>query len=193
MDSALFVSVSKAGREVGRGGGRGGTSKGKLDSRCRSEGLASQAKIACNRCQKPGHIRPNCPERQCFKCQGWGHEAVSCPSKVPTPKQNVEKEKEESAVMVVSQEPDSEVTAETKLDETDGGDKTCFMSVEIEKDISPVGKLPPETTVERWVSDSGCSHFYDAFTTWSITARVEASIELLTTVRCRLKALEIYR
>ena len=33
------------------------------------------------------------------------------------------------------------------------------MSVEIEKDVPPVGKLPPETTVERRVADSGCSQF----------------------------------
>ena len=33
------------------------------------------------------------------------------------------------------------------------------MSVEIEKDVPSVGKLPPETTVERGVADSGCSQF----------------------------------
>ena len=33
------------------------------------------------------------------------------------------------------------------------------MSVGIEKDVPPVGKLLPETTVERWVADSGCSQF----------------------------------
>ena len=96
-DSALFVSGSKTGRRVGRGGGRGGTYKGKLGSKGRSEGLSSQA-MTCNNYLKPGHIRPNCPERQCFKCQGWGHEAVSCPSKVPTPNKNVDKKKDESAV-----------------------------------------------------------------------------------------------
>ena len=85
-DSALFMSGLKAGRGVGRGGGRGGTNKGKLDSRGRSEGLSSQAKMTCHHCQKPGHVRPNCPERQCFKYQGWGHEAVSSSSKVPTSK-----------------------------------------------------------------------------------------------------------
>ena len=63
-DSAIFVSGSKAGRRVGRGGGRGATNKGKLDRRDQSEGLSSQAKIACKHCQKPGHIRPNWPERQ---------------------------------------------------------------------------------------------------------------------------------
>ena len=67
------------------------------------------------------------------------------------------KKKDESATIAVSQEPDSEVTAETKLDETDGGGTTCFISVEIEKDVPPVEKLPPETTVERWVAYSGCS------------------------------------
>ena len=59
--------------------------------------------------------------------------------------------------MAVNQEPDSEVTVETKLDEFDGRGTTCFMGVEIEKDIPPVGELPPETTVERWVVDSGCT------------------------------------
>ena len=75
--SALFLSGSKTGWGVGRGGGRGGTYKGKLDSKGRSEGLSSQA-MTCNNYLKLGHIRPNCPERQCFKCQGWDHEAVSC-------------------------------------------------------------------------------------------------------------------
>ena len=117
-------------------------------------------KITCNHCQKPGHIRPNYPERQCFKCQGWDHEAVPCSSKVPIPKENGDKEKkDESGVMAVSQESDSEVTAETELDEVVGGDTPCFMSVGIEKDVPSVGKLPPETTVERWVADSGCSQF----------------------------------
>ena len=45
LDTTLFVSGSKAGRGVGRGGGRAGTNKGKLDTRGRSEGLSSQAKI----------------------------------------------------------------------------------------------------------------------------------------------------
>ena len=157
-DSALFVSDSKPGLGVGRGRGRGETNKGKLDGRGRSERLPSQAKITCKHCQKPGHIRPNCSERQCFKCRGWGHEAVSCPSKVPTPKENGDKKKkDESAVMAVNQEPDSEVTADTKIGENDGGGTTCFIGVEIEKDIPPVEELPPETTVERSVADSGCS------------------------------------
>ena len=110
-DAALFVSGSNAGRGVGRGGGRGGTTnKGKLDSRGRSVGLTSQANVTCNHCQKPGHIRVYCPERQCFKCRGWGHEAVFCPSKVPTPYESDEKERKgESAVIAVNQEPYSEV------------------------------------------------------------------------------------
>ena len=150
------MSGSKTGRGVSRGGGRGGTYKGKLDSRGRSEGLSSQA-MTCNSCQKPGHFRPNCPKRQCFKCQGWGYEAASCPSKVSTPNENGDKKKDESAVMAVNQ--DSEVIVETKIDEKDGGGTTCFIGVEIGKDVPPVGELPPETTVERWVADSGCSQF----------------------------------
>ena len=121
------MSGSKAGRGVGRGGSCGGTNKGKLDSRGRSEGLSSQANLTCNHFQKTGHIRPTCPERQCFKCQGWGHEAVSCSSKVPTPKEYGDKEKkDESAILAVSQESDSEITAETKLDENDGGGHDLF-------------------------------------------------------------------
>ena len=61
--------------------------------------------------------------------------------------------------MAVNQ--DSEVTVETKIEEKDGGGTTCFIDVEIEKDqdVPPVGELPPETMVERWVADSGCSQF----------------------------------
>ena len=116
--------------------------------------------MTCNHCQKPGHIRPNCPEHhQCFKCRGWGHEVASCPSKIPTPTENGDKKKKgESAVMAVNQVPDSEVTAETKIDKNDGGGgTTCFIRFEIEKAVPPVGELLPETTVERWVADSGCS------------------------------------
>ena len=61
-----------------------------------------------------------------------------------------------SAVMAVNQEPDFEVTAENKVGEIDGGGMTCFMSVEIERDVPRVRELPPETTIERWVTDSGC-------------------------------------
>ena len=43
LGAALFVSGSKVGRGVGFGGGHGGTNKGKLDRRGRSEGLSSQA------------------------------------------------------------------------------------------------------------------------------------------------------
>ena len=30
------------------------------------------------------------------------------------------------------------------------------MSVEIEKDVPPVGELPAETTIKRWFADSRC-------------------------------------
>ena len=127
-DTAEFVADSKAGRGVGRGGDHGGTNKGKLDSRGRSEGLSSQAKITYNHYQKTWHVRPNYPEHQCFKCRCWGHETVSCPSKVPTPKESGKKKKDDSAVMAVDQKPDSEVTADAKLDEVGGGHTTCFMT-----------------------------------------------------------------
>ena len=61
--------------------------------------------------------------------------------------------------MTVNQEPDSEVTAETKLGEVDGEGTTCFMSVDIEKDVPQIRELLPETTVEGWDVDSGCSQF----------------------------------
>ena len=93
-------------------------------------------------------------------CRGWGHEAVFCQFKIPIPDENGEKEeKDESAVLAVDREPDSKVTAETKLDEIDGGQTACFMTVEIEKTVHTLGELPPETTVERWVAESGCSRF----------------------------------
>ena len=136
-DSALFVSGSKAGRGVGRGGGRGGTYKSKLDSRGRSEGRSSQA-MTCNDCEKPGHIRPNCHERQRFKCQGWGHETVSCPSRVPTPNKNGDKRKDESAVvMAVNQ--DSQVTVETKIDEKDGGARPVSLALRLRRMFPRLG------------------------------------------------------
>ena len=171
-DTALFVSGSKAGQGVSRSGGSSETNKGKLDSRGRSKGLLSQAKLTCNHCPKPRHIRPNCSESHCFKYWGRGHDAISYPSKVQTPKENGDKEKkDESAVVAVNQEPDSEVTSETKLGEIDGGGTTCFMSVDIEKDIPPVGELPPETSVERWVADSGCSQFMMPSTDYMVNYR----------------------
>ena len=60
--------------------------------------------------------------------------------------------------MAVDQEPDFKVTAETKIDEIDWEDTTCFMTAESENDVYPVDELPVETHVERWVASSGCSH-----------------------------------
>ena len=70
--------------------------------------------------------------------------------------------------MVVNPGPDSEVTAETKVDEIDGGGTTCFMSVEIENRVPPIGELPPKTTAEIWVADSGCSQFMAPFVDYMI-------------------------
>ena len=67
--------------------------------------------MTCNYCQKPGYIRPDCPERQCFKCRGWGHEAASCPSKAQFLREEGGKE-EESVVMVVNMEAFCEVIEE---------------------------------------------------------------------------------
>ena len=89
--------------------------------------------------------------------------------------------KNESAVMAVNQEPDSEVTAETKLDKIDGGGgMTCFMSVEIEKDIPPVGELPPETMAETWVADSGCSQFMTPSANYMINYREGGGVFKIT-------------
>ena len=117
FDTALFASRSKASRGGGRGGGRGGKGKREPDSRGRGGGHGGkckrepdsrdrdeefqkgksslQVKMTCNHGQKPGHIRPNSPERQCFKYRGWGHEADSCPFEVKIP------EKKGSSVMAV--------------------------------------------------------------------------------------------
>ena len=59
------------------------------------------------------------------------------------------KRRDESTAVAVNQEPDSEVTADSKIDENDGGGTTCFIIVQIKEDVPPVGELPPETTVER--------------------------------------------
>ena len=64
--------------------------------------------------------------------------------------------------MAVNQ--DSEITAETKFDKNDGRGSTCFIGVEIEKDVPPFGKLLPEATVERWAADSGCSQLLTSST-----------------------------
>ena len=82
--------------------------------------------------------------------------------------------------MAGSQESDSEVTAETKLDEIHGGHTTCFMSVEIEKDVPSVGKLPPEATVERWVADSRCSQFMTPSADHMVSYRKDGGIVIIT-------------
>ena len=64
----------------------------------------------------------------------------------PAPKEKHKQEKkDESPVMAIDQEQDSEVTTEIRIDEIDGGGTTCFMTVEIEKDVSQAEELPPET------------------------------------------------
>ena len=52
---------------------------------------------------------------------GLGSRGYFSASKVPIPKENGEQEKnDEWAFMAVDQEPDSEITAETKLGKIDG-------------------------------------------------------------------------
>ena len=45
--------------------------------------------------------------------------------------------------MTVDQKPDFEVTAKTEHDGIDGGHTTCFMAVEIEKNVPSVDEVPP--------------------------------------------------
>ena len=139
LDSALFVSGSRAGRGVGRVGGSGGTNMASWTEGVEVRGF-HRRRITCNHCQKPGHIRPNCHERQYVKCRRWGHETVSCPSKVLTPKENGDKKKkDESAVMTVNQVSNYEVTAETKIDENDGGGTTCLLVLRLIKMFPRLG------------------------------------------------------
>ena len=107
LNTALFVSGSKAGWGFGRDRVRARTNKSKLDSRSQNEGFLSQANLTCNHCQTPGHIRPNSPELQRFRCRAWGNQADS-PSEVAK-----DKPKEESAVMAVNIE--SKVAPECEL------------------------------------------------------------------------------
>ena len=60
--------------------------------------------------------------------------------------------------MAVNQEPDSVVTAESKIDEIDGGG-TCFMTVKIEKDVAPVRELTSSTIG----GGKGCNIFVPVF------------------------------
>ena len=54
--------------------------------------------------------------------------------KVPTPKMNGDKmKKDESAVMAENQEPDSEVTAHTKIDENDGGARPVSLMLRLRR------------------------------------------------------------
>ena len=55
---------------------------------------------------------------------GVGSRGYFLPTKVPTLKENGDKKKNESAVMVVNQ--DSELIAEAKIDKNDEGGTTCF-------------------------------------------------------------------
>ena len=65
--------------------------------------------------------------------------------------------------MAVDKEPYSEVTAETKINEIDGDYKTCFMTVEFERNGPPDREAATRTTGERWVPDSGCLYFMTPF------------------------------
>ena len=68
------------------------------------------------------------------------------------------------------------LTAETKLDEIDGGHMTCCMTVEVGNNGPPVGELPPETTVEIWGADSGCSKFMTPSSDYMVNYREDGGI-----------------
>ena len=95
---------------------------------------------------------------------------------VPTPNENGDKKKKDESAVIMAVNQDSEVTAETKIDENDGGGTTCFIGVEIEKDVLPVEELPPEITVERWVADSGCSKFMTPSADYMVNYRESGGI-----------------
>ena len=62
---------------------------------------------------------------------------------------------------------------------------TCFIGVEIEKDVPPVGELAPETTVERWVADSGCSQFMTRSADYIVNYREGGGVVRITDGRAR--------
>ena len=51
---------------------------------------------------------------------------------------------------------------------------------EIEKGVPPVEEQPPQTTVERWVADSGCSQVMTPLVDymWSTTEKMERVIRI---------------
>ena len=69
------------------------------------------------------------------------------------------------------------------------------MIVDIEKDVTPVRGLTPDTTVEGWVVDSECSQFMTRSADYMVNYREGEGVVRIadTTVRCRSKALVIYR
>ena len=61
-------------------------------------------------------------------------------------------------------------------------------------DILPVRKLPPETTVERWIADSGWSQFMTPSADHMVNHREGRGVVRIADgrARCRPKALGIY-
>ena len=139
-DSALFVSGSKARRGVGRGGGRGGTNKGKLDRRSRSEGLSSQEKISCNHCQNSSTFDLTVPSANTLSVGGGVTRLFRAHLRFRLRRKRMEtKRRDESTVMAVNQEPDSEVTADSKIDENDGGARPVSLSLRLKRMFPRLG------------------------------------------------------
>ncbi|GFY97855.1 hypothetical protein Acr_12g0003960 [Actinidia rufa] len=42
-------------------------------------GRISESQIVCHRCNQPGHIRSECPQRVCYNCGQQGHISTNCP------------------------------------------------------------------------------------------------------------------
>ncbi|XP_057506554.1 uncharacterized protein LOC130789763 [Actinidia eriantha] len=42
-------------------------------------GRISKIQIVCHRCNQPGHIRSECPQRVCYNCGQQGHISTNCP------------------------------------------------------------------------------------------------------------------
>ena len=66
------------------------------------------------------------------------------------------------------------------------------MAVEFEKKkVPPVGELPQESTVERWIADSGCSRFMLPSADYMVNYREDGGVVRIVNDRAMPKALGI--
>ncbi|GFY90864.1 hypothetical protein Acr_07g0010600 [Actinidia rufa] len=50
-----------------------------LSSNPSNPGRISKSQIVCHRCNQPGHIHSECPQRVCYNCGQQGHISTNCP------------------------------------------------------------------------------------------------------------------